>query len=202
MIRGEDQARWAPWLLTGERLLWAGRPKRGLAFRWADLYLVPLTLAWGAAALVMEFGLWRDAAPALGFVWALPFALLAFYIFPGRFLLDAILRARIHYAVTSRRILVLRSGPFAELKSVELDYLPTLELREGGGRGTILFDPGDEPGTSRGEGWGHSLPALRRGLRFYRIDRPRLVYDLIHRETERRRLEIVGKIPPHRAFIG
>lgn len=202
MIRAEDQARWAPWLLTGERLLWAGAPRRGLVFRWADLYLVPFTLAWGAAVLVIEFGWLRDDLPALAGFWAVPFALLAFYLFPGRFLLDAFLRARMHYAVTNRRVLVLRSAPFECLKSLELDYLPALELRERGTRGTILFDPGEEPGTWRGEGWSHVIPALRRGLRFYRIERPRLVYDLVSREAERRRREVVGDPPPHRAFIG
>lgn len=202
MIRPEDQARWAPCLLTGERLLWAGVPSRGLAFRWDDLYLVPASLAGAAGLLFAEFGFLRDEAPDLSVAWAIPLLLVALYIFPGRFLLDSFLRARTHYAVTNRRILALRLGPFGTLKSIDLDYLPTLELRERGDRGTLIFDPGEGPGQ-----WGSSyseprFPTLRGGLQFYRIDRPRLVYELVSREVDRRRRERLGDPGPYRDFIG
>jgi hypothetical protein len=201
MIRPEDQIRWRPWLLAGERLLWAGRPKRGLILRWADLYVVPLSLLWGGLMLVEWGRLLEDPAFSDAVV-AVPVALLTLYLVPGRFLIDAFLRARIHYAVTSRRILILRGGPFASLSSVELDYLPMLDLKERAARGTIVFDPGEERSTWRGEGLGHLIPALRKETRFYRIEQPRLVYDLIQKEAARRRRETLGELPPHRAFIG
>ena len=201
MIRAEDQARWAPWLLTGERLLWAGRPKRGLVFRWADLYLVPFSLAWAAAALVTEFGFLSDEAPNLSGFWLVPILLLAFYLFPGRFLFEAVLRGRTHYAVTSRRVLVLRSAPFGDVRSVDLDYLPLLELHERGARGTLLFDSGQESGQWLGRESDPPFLGLR-GLQFYRIEQPRLVYELVGREVDRRRRETAGDLPPRRDFIG
>ena len=200
MIRPEDQARWAPWLLSGERLLWTGRPKRGLTFRWADLYLVPSGLAGIAFFLVMELGFLGDEAPDLGWFWIAPLILLILYIFPGRFLFDAFLRSRFHYAVTNRRILVLRSAPFADLRSTDLDYLPMLELHDGGRRGTILFDSGAES-ELRGDASDPHFLGLR-GVQFYRIDRPRIVYDLVSREVERRRRETGVGTAPHRDFIG
>lgn len=202
MIRPDDQARWRPWLLPGERLLWAGRPKLGLALCWADLYLIPLSLAWGAVTVGTQIGFGAESGPLASALWIAAMALIGLYIFPGRFLLDALLRARLFYAVTDRRILLLRRGRFGGLRSIEIEYLPMLELRErSGGRGTILFDPGPDFA-----GWGAAgaslSPALGEGLRFYRIEQPRLVYEIVRREAGRRRREIAGEPPAHRAFIG
>jgi hypothetical protein len=201
MIRPEDQTRWSPYLLTGERLLWAGRPKLGLVLRWSDLYVIPLSLAWLGLALVSDLGRLLDSLSLLEGFWLVPFVLLGLYFVLGRFLVDAFIRARTHYAVASRRILILRSGRFGELRSVELDYLPMLDLEERGERGTIVFDTGPDPSPWRHDGPAH-IPALDKGMRFYRIEQPRIVYDLVRRESERRRREVVGELPPHRAFIG
>jgi hypothetical protein len=200
MIRSEDQTRWSPCLMTGERLLWAGRPKLGLILRWSDLYVIPFTLAWLALVFANNLRPLLGDQSVFGAFWVLSFLLLALYFVPGRLLLDALVRARTHYAVTNRRILILRRSPFGELRSVELDYLPMLDLEERGELGTILFDIDENPSPWRGD---HGqLPGFQRGLRFYRIEQPRIVYDLVRRESERRRREVVGELPPHRAFIG
>jgi hypothetical protein len=203
MIRPEDQMRWRPWLLAGERLLWAGRPKRGLALRWADLYLVPLSLLWCAVTFGLHGGV-RIAESDFSSPWlAIPLAALGLYLLAGRFLFDAFLRSRTFYAVTDHRVLILRAGPSGGLRSIDIEYLPLLELSEDRGpRGTIVFDPGEDSGPWGEDGLQALHPALRKGARFYRIEQPRLVYDLVQREAARRRREIAGELPANRAFIG
>jgi hypothetical protein len=203
MIGPEDHSRWRPWLLAGERLLWSGRPKRGLVFRLADLYMVPLGLLWFALSVGLDSrNLLADAPWAFG-PWAMLMGVFGLYLLTGGFLHEAFLRARLFYAVTDQRVLVLRTGRFrGGLKSIEIEYLPMLELRErGDGRGTLVFDPGEDKNTWGGHGTGRS-PALAAGARFYRIEQPRLVYELVRKQAERRRREIAGDLPPHRAFIG
>ena len=204
MIRPEDHSRWRPWLHSGERLLWSGRPKRGLVFRLADLYMVPLGLLWFALTVGLDSrDLLADAPWAFG-PWAMLIGVVGLYLLAGRFVHDAFLRARLFYAVTDRRVLVLRTGRFrGGLKSIEIEYLPMLELRErSDGRGTLVFDPGDDRDIWGGRGAGHLSPAFADGARFYRIEQPRLVYDIVRKQAERRRREVVGEVPPHRAFIG
>lgn len=200
MIHPDDHARWRPWLLKSERLLWAGRPKRGIALSRSDLYALPLGGVW-LAALVLENGaLIRDGGP---FTFDLPtilFVLAGSYFLAGRFLLDIVLRGRLFYALTDRRVLILGGG---RLRSIDIEYLPLLELEEDrAGRGTLVFDPGDgEKGFAAGVARSLS-PAIQPGARFYRIEDARRVYDLAQQQATRRRREIHGELPPHRAFLG
>jgi hypothetical protein len=97
------------------------------------------------------------------------------------------------YGVSDRRILFLLTGPFGRFRSLELTNLPLFEYEEHrGGRGTIVFDDAgsghwSDHFTSLGQ-WGRWMSELA-GARFVRIDQPRLVYELIGRETERRRAQ-------------
>jgi hypothetical protein len=61
------------------------------------------------------------------------------YLIVGQFFFDAWRRARIHYAVTPKRILILSR---ATLKSVELRQLAEVGLRESrDGSGSLTFGP-------------------------------------------------------------
>jgi hypothetical protein len=128
----------------------------------------------------------------------------AAYVSLGRFLVDAIVRAKLLYAVTDRRIVILRRSPWSSLRTLDLSYLPVLELRQSArGRGTIDFDVPPDP-----EWWSHThqpewTPALSKVPRFLEIDGAAAVYDLISRECERRRAERLARLPADRAaFIG
>jgi hypothetical protein len=204
MIPIDDQRLLQPSLLPGERPLWTGRPQRGLKLRWSDLYLIPFSLLWGGFAIFWNVMVWTTDAPFFFALWGLPFLAVGLYLIAGRFLHDALLRSSLLYAVTNRRVIVLRTRFGRGLRSAELGHLPVLELDEhAGGRGTVRFDVDPvQQAFGRSSGWGAWTPAAGKRLIFERIERPRLVYDLIRRETDRRRVELFGDSPAPRSFVG
>jgi hypothetical protein len=204
MVPIDDQRLLQPSLLPGERPLWTGRPQLGIRLRWADLYLIPFSLLWGGFAIFWNVLVWTTGAPVFFTLFGLPFLVAGLYLIAGRFLHDALLRSSLLYAVTNRRVIVLRTRFRRRLRSAELGYLPTLEFDEHpGGRGTLRFtvDP-VPPVFARSGGWGTWAPASGKGLVFDRIEQPRPVYDLIRRETDRRRFELLGDSPAPPAFVG
>jgi hypothetical protein len=203
MIRPEDQRLLQPSLLPGERLLWAGRPQRGIQLRWADLYLLPFSLVWGGFAIVWNVIAWTSGAPVFFALIGLPFLVVGLYLIAGRFIHEALVRSSLLYAVTSHRVIVLRNRFGRSLRSAELGYLPMLNLDEhSGGRGTLRFDSDPVRDVFGRSGWGRWVTAAGRSLSFERIEQPRLVYDLIRREIDRRRIEAFGEPQSTRAFIG
>jgi hypothetical protein len=102
-------------------------------------------------------------------LWGVPFVLIGLYLVAGRFLLDAWIRRGISYAVTNRRVLILRSGPFSKFSAMSLDQLPEVNLSErADGRGTIRFGAAAPYGAGRGlSGW---TPALDSTLQFIAIE--------------------------------
>jgi hypothetical protein len=190
-----------PWLLPGERLLWTGRPVQGVRFTRQDILLVPFGLLWGAIAFSVNFDVWKSGGPWIFDIWTLPFLAIGLYAVAGRFLINAMVRRRTVYAVSNRRILLLRRPPFGRFRSFEIGYLPVLEYEErGGGRGTIRFDLDEtDPWWTSDR---HNLLPPSLAAAFDRIDEPRRVYDLIVRETERWRREQYGPEAADRSFIG
>lgn len=87
-------------LIPGERLLWAGRPKQGLAFRGWDVLYAPfggLLLVGGSIFIVLAISETGDLFLALFLsIWLLAAA----YLAVGRFFVDARRRAGTWYAVT------------------------------------------------------------------------------------------------------
>jgi hypothetical protein len=70
------------------------------------------------------------------------FVLIGLFLIFGRFFVDAWIRAGVVYALTDRRILILRSRPWVSFQSVSLGRLPEATLNEtSNGRGTIRFGP-------------------------------------------------------------
>jgi hypothetical protein len=205
MIRPEHHGALRPYLLPGERLLWTGRPKRGLLLRAADLYLIPFSLVVLGLGLLWVRQLSRFGRPdAMFLLFGGLFLAGAAYGAAGRFLVDALVRARLLYAVTDRRVLILRTGQWPRCRSLDLRHLPMLELSAGtGGRGTISFDVPSAPGFWTRSHQPEWTPALARVPRFLAIDNAAQTYDLIARQSERLRREALAALPPEqRAFIG
>ena len=188
----DGQRLFQPWLLPGERLLWASRPPLGIRLQAKDAFLIPFSLAWGGFAILWTLGAWWAGAPAFFVAFGLPFVAVGLYLIFGRFLHDAWQRRRTLYAVSNQRVLILRGrGGSARLTGRDLAHLSTLEIEEKGrrGRGTIRFEPspwrvqGFGPWTGR-----RSAPIAVPTDAFEGIERARSVYDIIRRECERHRI--------------
>lgn len=179
-MRLEGERRLAGRLLPGERVLWAGQPKQGLLLVAENLVPVLLTLVAGLVFILV--------APLAGMEWK-PFHLLALMVlgpawlllFVGQFVLDAVLRHRTWYAVTDRRILIRRDGPWGSFHALDLARLPAVELEEGPRYGTLLFDR--VPDNPRR--WSRGIPALDPAPQFLAIRDARAVFDLIQHATAR-----------------
>jgi len=172
-------------LLPGETVLWAGRPQQGLLFTRQDGLLIPFSLLWGGFAIFWETMALRAQAPGFFQLWGAPFVLIGLYLIAGRFAVDAWLRSRMQYAVTNRRVLILRSGWFSDsVTSIGLDRLPIMQLSERtSGRGTIRFGGFDAVNWALGLGiW---APALNPIPQFIGIPNAYEVYAQIEQAARR-----------------
>lgn len=130
-----------PFLGRGEKLLWSGRPRRGLMFRGSDIAFIPFSLVWLGMVVSM-----MTVMPSLGFsVFHLVLSIFFFiglHAVFGRFLIDIIRRRNTVYGVTDKRVLIL-SGIFAKrLQSILLPTLSSFEVKRGRReRGAIVFGP-------------------------------------------------------------
>ena len=108
------------------------------------------------------------------------FVLIGLYIVAGRLLLDAWIRRGIYYAVTDKRVLILRSAPFSKFSALSLDQLPGVDLSErADGRGTIRFGQAVPYWTESGfYGW---TPSLDPVPQFIAIADARKLFDHIQR---------------------
>jgi len=131
-------------LLHDEQVIWAGRPKQGVYLTRADFFAIPLSLFWGGGALLSEF-LAVSRGELFGSLFGVPFVLMGLYMMLGRFLVDARARARIFYAVTNRRVLVVTHLFMRNLTTVDLIETVQVSLEErSDGSGTIsLGRPSD-----------------------------------------------------------
>ena len=107
-----------PELLPGERLLWTGQPSARIVFHPSDWIAVPASILFALICLLWEFNViahffghpGQHRARLLQALIALPFLLLSQYLLWGRFFHTAWKKHRTFYALTSKRILVLRTS--------------------------------------------------------------------------------------------
>jgi len=171
-------------LASGEKLLWSGQPPTGLRLRASDALLIPFSIVWCGFAIFWETNVVKSGAPFFFRLWGIPFIVVGLYLVFGRFFVDAIIRKKTFYGVSSERVIIV-TGLFAKrVKSINLTTLGETSLTEkGDGTGTIVFGPimpmgqwmlgGSWPGAGR-----YAPPA------FEMIERVKEVYDLI-RQTQK-----------------
>lgn len=165
-------------LLPHERILWSGTPAQGLLFSSRDVFLIPFSLLWCGFAIFWTYSASRQGAPLFFDAWGAMFVCIGLFMVFGRFIFDAWLRQRIYYAVTNRRILILRRAPSANFTSIDLERVPDVQLTgETATRGTLRFGAATSAYPfSRMNGW---FPALDPVPQFLGIEQPRRVFDLI-----------------------
>jgi hypothetical protein len=169
-------------LLSGERIVWSGRPGQGLILSPRDGLLIPFSLAWCGFAVFWTVGATGMDAPGFFDLWGAMFICIGLYFVFGRFLVDAWTRRRMFYAVTDKRVLIARAKPFSKFTAISLSQLPNVDLDERrGGRGTIRF--GEEISIWGNRGVGGWTPALDPTPQFIAIEDAHRVFDLIQRKA-------------------
>ena len=170
-------------LSSGERLLWSGQPSRGIRLRSSDAFAIPFSLLWCGFAIFWESSVVTKGAPFFFMLWGIPFVLVGLYIVFGRFFVDAHIRQRTFYGITTERIIIV-SGLFSrQTKSLQLRTLSDISLTERpDGSGTITFGPQHPMAARIPSGWPgvgqYTAPT------FDMVERAREIYDLI-RQTQR-----------------
>jgi hypothetical protein len=155
-------------LVAGERLIWAGRPGKGIRFRPMDVFLIPFSFMFCGFAIFWEWSVLQSAnAPMFFRLWGIPFLVMGVFAVFGRFLWDAWVRSRQVYGLSSQRIIV--GGMTHDLRN-----LPELSLRsKGHGGGSISFGPSFSFGKNGFEIWcpsiaGNSFEFLEDAASVYR----------------------------------
>jgi len=131
------------YLRADEKLLWKGRPQQGIRFAGSDLFAVPFSLLWGGM-VVGIFGLGGGEIASAGFpfvLFPLIFGLVAFYVTIGRLIHDAWIRSNISYALTDRRVVILKTGIGSDLTTLDIARLDQINFKPRGDRGDIVFGP-------------------------------------------------------------
>lgn len=166
-------------LSVGERLLWSGQPRAGIRLRSSDTVAIPFSILWCGFAIFWESMVVRNGTPVIMMVWGIPFILVGLYIVFGRFIVDAMNRAKTYYAVTNERVIIITGLISREVKSLNLRTLTDVALSErSDGSGTITFGAlypmgrwvpdGSWPGASR-----YAPPA------FEMVEQAKRVYETI-----------------------
>lgn len=171
-------------LLSGERIVWEGKPYLGLVLRPVEAFLIPFSILWGGFALFWNVSVWTTGADLSFRLFGLPFLIVGLYVTVGRFLLDKFIRKRTTYAVTNRRVLMIGGASRSKVKSLDIKRLPSLEFDERpDGSGTVRF--GASSGWFSGaNNLGIWQPTFDQTPQFIRIPHVRSLYELIQRQAD------------------
>jgi len=171
----------------GERLLWTGKPRGGLAWRSSDSYVVPFSLVWATIATQGARNAFRHDAPWFVLLVVSGFLVLGAYLVFGRFVVDALQRRHTQYGLTDKRAIIV-SGVFRQnVNSVDLAIVTDLTLSiRADGSGTISFDPSTYVRWWSPGGWWPSAPTGAAPA-FEMIERAREVHQRIRAAQEKLR---------------
>ena len=150
----------SPYLAAGERVVWTGYPAQGLRFGPRDMFLVPFSALWLGFAVFWEMQASR-ASDAFFDLWGAMFIVIGAFLFIGRFFIDAYVRSRTLYAVTTDRALLLRRVAGEKLITARLGS--AVVERKANGSGNLRFGPGAGGWTNQFFGGGRG----RAGFEFW-----------------------------------
>jgi hypothetical protein len=144
-------------LVSGESLLWSGRPNPGVIFHSDDWYMIPFSLLWGGFAIFWEsmaLGFWghnaKGTPPVFMALWGIPFVVIGQYMIWGRFVYDGWLKRRTYYGITNRRLVVVQESTRRKTCSMYIDAIPSIE-RDGSFTGTLWFGSKYQATAGRGQ---------------------------------------------------
>ena len=141
--------------------------------RGSDALMIPFSLMWGGFAIFWETSVIRGGAPFFFMLWGIPFVAVGLYMIVGRFFVDARVRERTVYGLTSERVILI-SGLFKpSIKSISLKTLSDVSLSERtDGTGTITLGPLGPGAWFGGNSWPGSrqqMPPALEGIPDVRI---------------------------------
>lgn len=174
-------------LKPGERLLWSGRPLRGIRLTSDEEFRLQFNVVWLVGAIVVEAIVVITDTPLFFKLGGLACVLVGLHFVLGQFIITARKRARTVYGVTNARIIIAIAGRSSwEVESLPLRKLDDIVLEERrDGSGCVIFGrvkrrwsyiPGNWPSDVT-----TSAPALEM------IERAKAVYRLIRRLRRRAR---------------
>jgi len=161
-------------------MVWTGRPAGGLLLTGADWVLIPLSLIWSVVALYAVGAAFFSGTTIISLVLGTVFGLATLFVVAGRFAIDAWIRSRTVYALTTRRALQIRATLSPKLLTAPIGG--AVDLREErGGRGTLTFGRPPDLGAfvaafGRRGGWQLWLPGVTDNVSFLAIEEPMEAY--------------------------
>jgi hypothetical protein len=162
-------------------------------FHKSDIGGIPFSLMWGGFAIFWEFGVTHQthnaaARPDLFLtLWGIPFVVMGQYFIWGRFLHAAWGKTHTYYALTNKRVLVVRLTSSRKVVEGFLGSGISISMDErSNGFGSIEFspDPTYDAYSARRKGRPNLLLDFSR-LAFYDIPSVREVYEAVRGARER-----------------
>jgi hypothetical protein len=168
-----------PYLELDEKLLWAGQPKRGLVFEVSDIFKSVLVLVFAAFTYFITSEL-ANISLLLAIPVGVIFFSAWFFLGIGRFFVDAELRKKTFYGMTSKRILIKTSN--AKVQSVyfankpKIDFVPNLD-------GTATIDLNLKTPSIPGGGGLSWIPNQKASSSLYKLSDANIVHQKIKEIT-------------------
>jgi hypothetical protein len=190
----------SPDLMSGKRLLWAGRPSASKVFHRRDWYQIPGSLFMGCFAIFwtgMAAGLPgfpSEGHPAPWFFLLVGIAFIAYsqFLIWGRFVLVRWRKDRTYYAVTERRVITVQFFFGRRMAAALISALPMISKHDvaSNGIGTLRFSPAPS-WTSRGSAFEYldEVPASGTPV-FVDIPDVEAVYHLVSGLMQKRNAQV------------
>lgn len=182
-------------LMPGERLLWSGRPRRGIVLTMIDWFQIPFSIVWCAFVwllLVRPIYLYATSvtpgAPPdiIEIPAAAVFTLAGAYFTVGRFIVNMVYRERTVYGLTDKRALIHGGLLARTTSSLDLASLANLNLiQHRDGRGTVMLGDARSPFM-----FGHHNPwhaAFSASPRWFQIVDAQRVFAMLQETAARAR---------------